>query len=81
MDKDTTIFLKRDTPPPQKAPPEQLSRECETLFDHLDAFAEGRKRAQLTTWPLQAILLILSPVGGYVPFHIETLLEKKLCIS
>ena len=45
----------------QKSPNEELSKGCEQLFDILDMFADNKKgRAAL--WPLQIMLLILSPV-------------------
>lgn len=36
-------------------------RCCESFFDILDIFSENKK-SRVTVWPLQILLLILSPV-------------------
>lgn len=46
----------------QKNPNEELSKCCEQLFDILDFFAENNKKGRAAVWPLQIMLLILSPV-------------------
>ncbi|KAI5706129.1 hypothetical protein M8J75_005102 [Diaphorina citri] len=45
----------------QKCPNEELSKCCEQLFDLLDGFVSDAKKFRATIWPLQMILLILSP--------------------
>uniref|UniRef100_A0A8D9EXY7 Neurofibromin n=2 Tax=Cacopsylla melanoneura TaxID=428564 RepID=A0A8D9EXY7_9HEMI len=45
----------------QKSPNEELSKCCEQLFDLLDGFVSDAKKFRATIWPLQMILLILSP--------------------
>lgn len=45
----------------QKNPNEELSKNCEVLFDILDGFADNKK-SKAAVWPLQIILLLLSPV-------------------
>uniref|UniRef100_A0A336KLD7 CSON013094 protein n=1 Tax=Culicoides sonorensis TaxID=179676 RepID=A0A336KLD7_CULSO len=44
----------------QRNPNEELSKCCETFFDILDSYAENKK-SRSTVWPLQIMLLILSP--------------------
>lgn len=44
----------------QKKPNDELSDGCEKLFDLLDSFAESGKR-RASVWPLQIMLLVLSP--------------------
>lgn len=44
----------------QKNPNEELSKCCEQLFDILDTFADNKK-GRAAVWPLQIMLLILSP--------------------
>lgn len=44
----------------QRNPNEELSKCCETLFDILDSYAENKK-SRAAVWPLQILLLILSP--------------------
>lgn len=44
----------------QKNPNEELSKCCDSLFDILDSFADTKK-GRATVWPLQIMLLILSP--------------------
>ncbi|XP_068081132.1 neurofibromin [Anabrus simplex] len=44
----------------QKKPNEELSKCCEGLFDILDSFADNKK-GRVAMWPLQIMLLILSP--------------------
>lgn len=44
----------------QRSPNEELSKCCETFFDILDSYAENKK-SRSTVWPLQIMLLILSP--------------------
>lgn len=46
----------------QKNPNEELSKCCEQLFDILDTFADNKK-GRAAVWPLQIMLLILSPVS------------------
>lgn len=46
----------------QKQPNEELSKACEELFHVLDAFVDNKKnRAAAMIWPLQIMLLVLSP--------------------
>lgn len=45
----------------QKKPCEELAKCCESLFELLDSFAENNKR-RAAVWPLQIMLLVLSPV-------------------
>ncbi|XP_020288690.1 neurofibromin isoform X3 [Pseudomyrmex gracilis] len=44
----------------QKQPNEDVSKACEELFDILDTFVDKKSRAA-TVWPLQMMLLVLSP--------------------
>lgn len=44
----------------QRNPNEELSKSCETVFDILDSYAENKK-SRSAVWPLQIMLLILSP--------------------
>lgn len=46
----------------QKKPNEELSKCCEGLFDILDTLADNKK-GRAAVWPLQIMLLILSPVS------------------
>lgn len=55
----------------QKKPNEELSKCCEGLFDILDSFAENKK-SRAAVWPLQIMLLMLSPVS--LLFNYEYLL-------
>nr|CAD7452027.1 unnamed protein product [Timema tahoe] len=43
-----------------KKPNEELSKCCEGLFDILDTFADNKK-GRAAVWPLQIMLLVLSP--------------------
>ncbi|XP_025987354.2 neurofibromin isoform X2 [Solenopsis invicta] len=45
----------------QKQPNEDLSKACEELFDILDTFVVEKKSRAASVWPLQIMLLILSP--------------------
>jgi len=45
----------------QKQPNEDLSKACEELFDILDTFVVEKKNRAASVWPLQMMLLILSP--------------------
>ncbi|XP_034188157.1 neurofibromin 1 isoform X2 [Osmia lignaria lignaria] len=45
----------------QKKPNEDLGKVCEELFDILDTFADNKKGRTAAVWPLQIMLLILSP--------------------
>ncbi|KAG1714683.1 Neurofibromin [Nymphon striatum] len=47
----------------QKSPNEDLSECCEKLFDILDALSDNnaKRKAAVAVWPLQMMLLILSP--------------------
>lgn len=45
----------------QKEPNEDLGKACEELFDILDTFADNKKGRAAAVWPLQIMLLILSP--------------------
>ncbi|XP_012529974.1 neurofibromin [Monomorium pharaonis] len=45
----------------QKQPNENLSKACEELFDILDTFVVEKKSRAASVWPLQMMLLILSP--------------------
>ncbi|XP_076386906.1 neurofibromin 1 isoform X1 [Megachile rotundata] len=45
----------------QKKPNEDLAKVCEELFDILDTFADNKKGRTAAVWPLQIMLLILSP--------------------
>ncbi|XP_058454714.1 neurofibromin isoform X6 [Malaya genurostris] len=44
----------------QRNPNDELSKGCETFFDILDSYAENKK-ARSVVWPLQIMLLVLSP--------------------
>lgn len=44
----------------QRNPNDELSKCCEALFDILDSYAENKK-SRAAVWPLQILLLILSP--------------------
>ncbi|XP_055612148.1 neurofibromin isoform X5 [Uranotaenia lowii] len=44
----------------QRNPNDELSKGCETFFDILDSYAENKK-ARSAVWPLQIMLLVLSP--------------------
>ncbi|XP_035904252.1 neurofibromin isoform X5 [Anopheles stephensi] len=44
----------------QRNPNDELSKCCETFFDILDSYSENKK-ARAAVWPLQIMLLILSP--------------------
>lgn len=41
---------------------EELAKCCEGLFDILDSFADNKK-GRAAVWPLQIMLLVLSPVS------------------
>lgn len=46
----------------QKQPNEELGKACEELFHVLDTFVDNKKsRAAVVVWPLQIMLLVLSP--------------------
>ncbi|XP_012282166.1 neurofibromin isoform X3 [Orussus abietinus] len=45
----------------QKRPNEDLGKACGELFDILDTFADNKKGRAAVIWPLQIMLLILSP--------------------
>ncbi|KAL0113512.1 hypothetical protein PUN28_012574 [Cardiocondyla obscurior] len=45
----------------QKQPNEDLNKVCEELFDILDTFVVEKKSRAASVWPLQMMLLILSP--------------------
>ncbi|EFN88549.1 Neurofibromin [Harpegnathos saltator] len=45
----------------QKQPNEDLGKACEELFHVLDAFVDKKSRAAIVVWPLQIMLLVLSP--------------------
>ncbi|XP_046596266.1 neurofibromin isoform X2 [Neodiprion lecontei] len=45
----------------QKKPNDDLSKVCGELFDILDTFADNKKGRAAAVWPLQIMLLILSP--------------------
>ncbi|XP_043264316.1 neurofibromin isoform X1 [Colletes gigas] len=45
----------------QKKPNEDLGKACEELFDILDTFVDNKKGRTAAVWPLQIMLLILSP--------------------
>ena len=45
----------------QKKPNDELVKACGELFDILDSFAENKKGRATAVWPLQIMLLILSP--------------------
>ncbi|XP_033220846.1 neurofibromin isoform X1 [Belonocnema kinseyi] len=45
----------------QKRPNEELGKACGELFDVLDSFADNKKGRAAAVWPLQIMLLILSP--------------------
>jgi hypothetical protein len=44
-----------------RAPNEDLSRYCDSFFDTLDNFAETKNKHRSVIWPLQLMLLILTP--------------------
>lgn len=46
----------------QKKPNDELSKACGELFDVLDTLADYKKGRVVAAWPLQIMLLILSPV-------------------
>lgn len=46
----------------QKKPNDELSKCCEGLFDILDTLADNKK-GRAAVWPLQIMLLVLSPVS------------------
>lgn len=46
----------------QKNPNEELSKNCEVLFDILDGFADNKK-SRAAIWPLQIVLLLFSRVS------------------
>lgn len=45
----------------QRNPNEELSKCCETYFDNLDGYYLEYKKARSAVWPLQILLLIMSP--------------------
>ncbi|XP_015174332.1 PREDICTED: neurofibromin isoform X7 [Polistes dominula] len=45
----------------QKRPNEDLAKACEELFDILDAYVDNKKGRNAVLWPLQIMLLVLSP--------------------
>lgn len=45
----------------QKDPNDELVKACGELFDILDTFADNKKGRVAAVWPLQIMLLILSP--------------------
>ena len=45
----------------QEKPNEDLGKACGELFDVLDSFADNKKGRAAAVWPLQIMLLILSP--------------------
>lgn len=45
----------------QKKPNDELVKACGELFDILDAFMDNKKGRAAAVWPLQIMLLILSP--------------------
>ena len=45
----------------QKNTNEELTKCCETFFDLLDTFAETKNKHRHAIWPLQMMLLILTP--------------------
>ena len=47
----------------QKVPDEELADSCEKLFDLLDYFTESNTKKKAAAWPLQMMLLILSPAA------------------
>lgn len=46
----------------QKRQNDELAKACDELFDILDTFADIKKGRVVAVWPLQIMLLILSPV-------------------
>lgn len=54
----------------QRNPNDELSKCCETFFDILDSYSENKK-SRSTAWPLQIMLLILSPVSLLTLFTIS----------
>ncbi len=40
---------------------EDLARHCDVFFDMLDNFAEAKNKHRSIIWPLQLMLLILTP--------------------
>lgn len=52
----------KQEPQKQEDPNEDLGKACEELFHLLDMFVDNKKsRAAMTVWPLQIMLLVLSP--------------------
>lgn len=45
----------------QRKPNDELAKACGELFDILDAFADNKKGRASAVWPLQIMLLVLSP--------------------
>ena len=43
---------------------DDLSRYCDIFFDMLDTFAETKKQYRSVVWPLQLMLLVLTPKVG-----------------
>lgn len=44
-----------------KAPNQDLEDACDKMFELLDQFAESSNKRRLYAWPLQMLLLVLSP--------------------
>ena len=64
VDKDVSFFS--DTYPHeftelQSAQNEELARCCDSFFDLLDNLAESKTKHRSTIWPLQLMLLVLTP--------------------
>lgn len=45
----------------QRRPNEDLAKACEELFDILDVYVDNKKGRNAALWPLQIMLLVLSP--------------------
>ncbi len=48
----------------QRTQNEDLARSCDNFFELLDNFAETKNKHRSATWPLQLMLLILTPKVG-----------------
>ncbi len=45
----------------QRTQNEELARSCDSFFELLDNFAETKNKHRSVIWPLQLMLLILTP--------------------
>ncbi|KAK2587535.1 hypothetical protein KPH14_003672 [Odynerus spinipes] len=67
----------------QRRPNEDLAKACDELFDILDAYVDNKKGRTAAVWPLQIMLLVLSPkvleeiINADTGVPISPKLEKK----